>query len=86
MPRSDNLGMDRIDTHPMPLNGLDKIENCASPPDEVFRPWAETMPGPDPAAEAARTQPLRSRGFAFIAVAVSLAGLVVYAVRKLFTR
>ena len=86
MPHSHNLGMDRIDTHPMPLNGLEKIGNREAPIDEVFRPWAETMPAPDPADETPRRRPSRGRGLAVFALTVSLVGLVVHAVRKLFQR
>ena len=88
MPRSDNLGMVKTDTHPMPLNGLDQIGTCGTSTDEVFRPWAETMPAPEPAVDAPRSHRSRGRGFAFVAVAVvvSVAGLVVYALRKLFRR
>ena len=78
--------MDRSDTHPTPLNGLENTGSRETPTDEVFRPWAETMPAPDPADEATRPRPLRRRGFGFVAVAVSFAGLVVYAMRKMFQR
>ncbi len=70
----------------MPLSGLEKVGNRETPTDEVFRPWAETMPAPDPADEAPRAYPTRDRGFGFVAVAVSLAGLLVYAMRRLFRR
>ena len=75
----------------MPLSGLEKLGNREPPTDDFFRPWAETMPAPDPADEIPRARPSpvqRSTGggLAFIAVAVSLAGLVVYALRKLFRR
>jgi hypothetical protein len=86
MPRYDNLGMDRTDTHPMPLNGLDRVGARETPTDEVFRPWAETMPALDPAEEALPVHPSRSRALTFIAGAISLAGLLVYALRTLFKR
>lgn len=70
----------------MPLNGLEKIGNREAPIDEVFRPWAETMPAPDPADEALRAQPSKGQGIALFAAAVSLVGLLMYAVRKLFQR
>lgn len=70
----------------MPLNALDKAGDREAPTDEVFRPWAETMPAPDPADEAPRAHPPRGRGLAFIAVAVSFVGVLVYALRKLFQR
>ena len=70
----------------MPLNGLEKIGNREAPIDEVCRPWAETMPAPDPADEALRAQPSRGQGIALFAAAVSLVGLLMYAVRKLFQR
>ena len=70
----------------MPLNGLEKVANREAPIDEVFRPWAETMPAPDPADEAPPVRPSRGRGIAFFAAAVGLVGLVMYAVRKLFQR
>ncbi|MBC7483033.1 MAG: hypothetical protein H7337_14305 [Rhizobacter sp.] len=70
----------------MPLSGLEKLGNREPPTDEVFRPWAETMPAPDPADEIPRARPSPGQGFAFIAVAVSLASFVFFALRKLFRR
>lgn len=70
----------------MPLNGLEKVGNREAPIDEVFRPWAETMPAPDPADETPRRGPSRGRGLAVFALTVSLVGLVMHAVRKLFQR
>jgi len=69
----------------MPLDGLEKLGSREPLTDEVFRPWAETMPAPA-ADETPRSRPSLDRGFAFIAVALSLAGLAVYAMRKLFRR
>ena len=86
MPRYDNLGMDRTDTHPMPLNGLEMIGSRDTPIDEVFRPWAETMPAPFPADDSLRGHPSPGRRFSFIAGAFGLAALWVYALRKLFKR
>jgi len=70
----------------MPLSGLEKLGNREPPTDDFFRPWAETMPAPDPADQTPRARPSPSQGFAFIAVAVSLASFVVFAARKLFRR
>ena len=70
----------------MPLNGLEKIGNREAPIDEVFRPWAEAMPAPEPADEAPRAQPSRGQGIALFAAAVGLVGLLMYTVRKLFQR
>ena len=70
----------------MPLNGLEKIGSVESPTDEVFRPWAETMPAPDPADEVPRARPSRGRGLAFVTAAISIVGVIAYAVRKLFRR
>ena len=75
--------MERTQALPATLDAVATLaERDAAPAaDEVFRPWAETMPATEP------LEPLApSRGPAVVAAGLGLFSLLLYALRKAFRR
>ena len=88
-PHRHNRWMDRIETHPMPLYAVDAPEADEVTPwaDDVSRPWAETMPAPEPLSGATRSASARARSVTVWAAVASLLGLAaVYLLRRVFGR